>query len=103
MSMYKNIKQCKAGSFIMNSYLDRITYVFFNYMSHISLRVISKVQSLKLSPTHLHKHVANHRKSLMRFFSVVIVNDTNCNRQALLVEALYSPHLPKAQRNISSF
>lgn len=68
MSMYKNIKQCKAGSFIMNSYLDRITDVFFNYMSHISLRVISKVQSLTLSPTHLHKHVANHRKSLMRFF-----------------------------------
>lgn len=85
----------------MNSYLDRIIDVFFNYMSHISLRVISKVQSLTLS--HLHKHVANHRKSLMRFFSVVIVNDTNCNRQALVIKALYSPHLPKAQRNISSF
>lgn len=68
MSMYKNIKQCKADSFIilMNSYLDRIIDVFFNYMSHISLRVISKVQSLTLSPTHL--HVANHRKSLLRFF-----------------------------------
>lgn len=52
----------------MNSYLDRIIDVFFNYMSHISLRVISKVQSLTLSPTHLHKHVANHRKSLLRFF-----------------------------------
>lgn len=62
MSMYKNIKQCKADSFIilMNSYLDRIVDVFFN-MSHISLRVISKVQSLTLSPTHLHKH----RKSLL--------------------------------------
>lgn len=50
MSMYKNIKQCKAGSFIilMNSYLNRIIDVFSNHMSHISLRVISKVRCLRL-------------------------------------------------------